>query len=175
MKKILIAFYTRTNATRSLVKTIAGELNEHYVPTPGRGKNRLAPACDLVEYTPKRHYSGIFGFLRALSETSKDKVTELNEYRFDFAEYDAVIFCGPVWGGKLSVPLRSFLVKNQPKNWALCLSCSIDKEDLTAAKDEAAAIVGSEPMSFGAVARGCENFDKRVRTFCAPIIEKMGE
>jgi|LakMenE01Jun11ns_1017448.scaffolds.fasta_scaffold8949366_1 multimeric flavodoxin WrbA len=49
-------------------------------------------------------------------KSSSNKKIEIKECEVDFEAYDKVVLCFPVWSGKVSNPMRSFLEENKFKN-----------------------------------------------------------
>ncbi len=87
--KTIVYYYSRKGSNRFLAKRIAEDLY-----------------CEIEELKPRLNHLvlmllGInFGNLKL-----KTKVED----------YDKIILCGPIWMGKLIVPLRNFVLKNRLK------------------------------------------------------------
>jgi menaquinone-dependent protoporphyrinogen IX oxidase len=85
----IVYFYSHKGSNRFLAKKIATDLQ-----------------CDIEEISPRlnAHLLMLMG-INFGNRRLKKKV----------ADYDRIILCGPIWMGKLIVPLRNFLLKNRQK------------------------------------------------------------
>ncbi|MDP3013691.1 MAG: hypothetical protein Q8M92_05570 [Candidatus Subteraquimicrobiales bacterium] len=101
--KTLIAFYSRTDITRQVALNL---------------KDMLDADIEEVKDTDKR--AGIIGYLKSGFQASRKKLTTLEELKYDHADYELVIIGTPVWAGKMSIPIRTYLHQNQEiKNLAV--------------------------------------------------------
>lgn len=93
--KILVAFYSRDGHTKRAAEMIAGSLN-----------------TDIDEIEDKKPRRGVIGFLRAGYDATRGKTTDIN-FSKNPADYDVVILGGPVWNGRVSPAVRTYLLKNR--------------------------------------------------------------
>lgn len=96
--KSLIAYYSRTNITRKLAEDIAEALG-----------------ADIEEITTTEKYTGKIGYARAGKHAISEKIVETGEQKHDPADYDVVYLGTPVWAGKSSNPLISYIKNNEGK------------------------------------------------------------
>lgn len=94
--KALVVFYSRTGTTRTVAEAIASVLGADTEP---------------IEDMRKR--TGILGYLRSGREAMCGREVEIREPRADPSRYDLVIVGTPVWGGTVSSPVRSYLVRHK--------------------------------------------------------------
>lgn len=94
MANILCIYYSRTGRTARLVRKIAQELD-----------------CEMVRLDDGVNRKGISGWLLSgLQAVSRDiPAVKLPETKRKLREYDMVILATPVWAGRCSAPMRSFL------------------------------------------------------------------
>lgn len=92
MSKVLVVCYSRTGTTRKLADAMV-ELT----------------GWDLDPIVDTRDRSGILGFLRAGFEARARRSTRLVPARLEPAAYDLVVVGSPVWGKRVSVPVRAYL------------------------------------------------------------------
>jgi flavodoxin len=87
--KSIVYYYSHKGSNRFLAHRIANDLN-----------------CEIEEIKPRlnAHLLMLMG-LNLGNRKLKTKVEN----------YDRVILCGPIWIGKLIVPLKNFVVKYRPK------------------------------------------------------------
>ena len=96
--KTLVAYYSRTNITKKLAQDIAGKTN-----------------ADIEEIIPKVNYQGKLGFARGGKDAISEKIIDLEDTKRDVEDYDIVYVGGPLWAGKTSTPVISYLKQNEGK------------------------------------------------------------
>ena len=96
--KSLVVYYSRTNITKKLAQAIASEIN-----------------ADIDEIIPKVNYQGKIGFARGGKDAIQEKIVDLDELKYDPAEYDIVYLGAPVWASKAANPMISYLKQNEGK------------------------------------------------------------
>lgn len=94
--KSLVAYYSRTNITKKLAEDMAETLK-----------------ADIEEITTTTKYTGKIGYARAGKHALSEKIVETGEQRHDPADYDVVYLGTPVWAGKSSTPLISYIKNNE--------------------------------------------------------------
>jgi len=90
--RILVVFYSRTGNTRRVAEAIAERLK-----------------ADIEEIRDVRSRSGVLGLLRSGYEALAGKLPEIQQVSRSPDEYDLVLIGSPVWVGRLSSPMRSYL------------------------------------------------------------------
>ncbi|WP_295723237.1 flavodoxin [uncultured Methanobrevibacter sp.] len=93
--KFLVVYYSRTNVTKKIAEEIANELN-----------------CDIEEIKPKVNYNGKTGYVRGGKDAMSEKIIELEEFKYNPADYDIVYLGVPVWVGKSANPMISYIKEN---------------------------------------------------------------
>lgn len=96
--KSLVVYYSRTNITEKLAEDIAGKID-----------------ADLEEIKPKVNYQGKIGYARGGKDAISEKIIEIDSLKYDPEEYDVVYIGTPVWAGKSSTPILSYLKENEGK------------------------------------------------------------
>ena len=96
MSNILCVYYSRTGNTAKLMEEIARELD-----------------CELAELHDGVERGGLAGWLRSGMQAMARKIppVEKPETKRPLGEYDLVILGTPVWAGRCSAPVRSFLLQ----------------------------------------------------------------
>lgn len=94
MPYILCVYYSRTGNTEKLMKEIAQELK-----------------CELVKLDDGVNRSGLGGWLRSGMQAMARRLPRVKPVKtaFPLDLYDLVIIGTPVWAGRCSAPVRSFL------------------------------------------------------------------
>ena len=96
--KSLVAYYSRTNVTKKLAEDIAGKID-----------------ADIEEIIPKVNYQGKLGFARGGKHALSEKIIDIENIRFNPADYDVVYIGSPIWAGKTSNPVISYMKQNEGK------------------------------------------------------------
>lgn len=111
--KTLVIFYSRTDVTRKIAEELAQKLN-----------------ADLEEIKDTQNRSGIFGWIKSGYQANRKKLTTLEPVKNDPEQYDLVLIGTPVWAGKMSVPVRTYLHQNRDKIKATALFCTISSSGM---------------------------------------------
>lgn len=125
MANILCVYYSRTGHTEKLVRDIAQELD-----------------CEVVKLEDGVNRKGLYGWITSGLQTVARKVPPVNELttKHKLKDYDLVILATPVWAGRCSVPMRSFLIKNGDKlrNTAFIITrtCSLRYDEVLDQMDQ---------------------------------------
>jgi flavodoxin len=94
--KTLVVYYSRTGTTKKVAEFISSKLN-----------------CDLEEIVDVKSRKGVVGWLRSGMEATTNKNASINESKYDLASYDLVIVGTPIWNGRISSPMRTYLNQNK--------------------------------------------------------------
>ena len=94
--KILVAVYSVTGNTLSVAKRITKELGAD---------------LEIIEDNVNRR--GIFGFLRSGYEAATKKTLPISEPKHNPGDYEITIIGTPIWAGRMSSPVRSYLMRFQ--------------------------------------------------------------
>jgi flavodoxin len=90
--KAFVVYYSRTGRTRKVAEAIADALS-----------------CDKEEIVSTQNLSGLVGLLRIVYQAMRKSLIAINDLKRDVAEYDLVIIGTPVWGGTVSLPVKTFI------------------------------------------------------------------
>lgn len=96
--KSLVAYYSRTNVTKKLAEDIAKRTN-----------------ADIEEIIPKVNYQGKLGFARGGKDALSEKIIDIENTKFNPSDYDVVYIGSPIWAGKTSTPVISYLKQKEGK------------------------------------------------------------
>ena len=95
---VLVAYYSRTNITKTVGDEIAKALN-----------------ADVEEIMSKVKYGGKIGYARAGKDAITEKIIDLNDLKYDPSNYDVIYLGAPVWAGKAANPIISYIKQNEGK------------------------------------------------------------
>lgn len=97
MSNILCVYYSRTGKTEALLQELAESLG----------------GCELVKLTDNVERTGVIGWVRSGLDAMARHVppVEPPKTRLPLGDYDLVIIGTPVWAGRCSAPVRSFLLQ----------------------------------------------------------------
>ena len=96
--RVLVVFHSRSGTTRRIARAIADSLE-----------------ADVEEIIDLKARAGLFGYLGAGHDAIRRRCTPIGDLARDPAEYDLVIVGSPVWAGRMSSPVRSYLDRNRGK------------------------------------------------------------
>lgn len=130
MKNCLVVYYSRTGMTDEVAGRIAA----------GTG-------CDVERIEDTRSRGGPAGFLRCLYEALARKTPPLKPTRNDPANYELVILGTPVWAGRLSSPMRSYIEHNAPRFNNIAAFCTMGGTGGDKVLDEIATLAGKTPVA----------------------------
>lgn len=105
--KTLVVYYSRTGNTRKLAEMLKDTLK-----------------CNVEEIIDTQKRSGVLGFLRSGREARNRGVTVLEDIKNDPADFDLLIIGTPIWGGTISTPVRTYIIKNQEKFKNVAFFCT---------------------------------------------------
>jgi flavodoxin len=92
--KTLTVYYSRSGNTKKVAEAISKNLGG-----------------DIEEITESLGRGGPIGWLRSGREATEEMTASINPPKNDPAGYDLLIIGTPIWGGKLSSPVRAYLTK----------------------------------------------------------------
>jgi len=93
--KSLVVFYSRTGNARFVAQTVAAEVG-----------------ADIEEVIDLKKRSGIIGYLGGGSDARRGKETLLGPTQKSPADYDLIIVGTPIWGGRPTPAITTWLKKN---------------------------------------------------------------
>ncbi|MBU0951405.1 MAG: flavodoxin [Elusimicrobia bacterium] len=97
-KKILVVFYSRSGNTERVAKDVA-----------------TAVGADTEKLIDKTKRSGVFGFIFGGRGAMRNKETELEPIKTEVSKYDIVVLGTPVWAGRMTPAIRTYINKNRDK------------------------------------------------------------
>lgn len=157
MKK-LVAYYSRTGNMRFVAEKIAKQLD-----------------ADLCEIVDKKNRQGKLNYLPAGRDAMKEKLTEI-EVPKPIEGYDFVVVGSPVWAGKITPAIRTFLVSNDFSNKQVALFLSMggeDPEKPLANVKETINVKTTEELAITEPFKNREEAEQRVAAWCNQI-QKCG-
>ena len=96
--KSLVVYFSLTGSTEFVAKIIADQLQ-----------------ADLCEVVDKKHKMGKLIYLKGGAAAIREKLTEIETPK-SIEEYDLIIVGSPVWAGKITPAIRTFLELNNFSN-----------------------------------------------------------
>ena len=93
--KSLVVYYTRSGNARFVAETVAAQLG-----------------ADMEEVIDLKKRSGILGWLSGGRDAKQGKETEISPTTKSPANYDLIIVGTPIWAGKPTPAINTYLKKN---------------------------------------------------------------
>ncbi len=134
--KTLVVYMTISGHSKNIATQIAKDLK-----------------ADVEGISEKTSRKNPFGFIRSGFESATKKCPSINVPKKKVKIYDLVIFVSPIWAGKLSSPVRSYL-KNYTvgiKATALFVNHAAKANGYETAQADFEAMVGKKALAFGTV------------------------
>ncbi|MBI5001151.1 MAG: hypothetical protein HZB92_06465 [Euryarchaeota archaeon] len=132
--KALVVYYTRDGRTKKVAESVAKALD-----------------CDIEEIVAGKSYRGIIGWLRAGRGAMKKVTIGINEPKHDPAQYDLVVIGSPIWGGLMSIPVRSYVEKHKAKFKAVAIFVNLGGDNSAPGLKEMGDACGKAPLATMAV------------------------
>jgi flavodoxin len=130
MGNILIVYYSRTGFTGRVAKEIATATG--------------AESEALCEPTDRK---GFFHYLRSGHEALAGRLTPIRPTVHDPAVFDLVILGTPVWAGRMSSPMRTYMSKHRRAFRRLAFFCTQHASGADKVFRGMAALAGKEPVA----------------------------
>ncbi|WP_332851743.1 flavodoxin family protein [Duganella sp. S19_KUP01_CR8] len=108
MKLVLIVYYSRTEVTAKVATALA-----------------RACGADLERIQDLRPRTGISGFLRSAWQALRGTAVDIAPAMRNPADYAFVILGTPVWAGRMSAPMRSYILQQRPHFRRIGLFCTM--------------------------------------------------
>ena len=90
--KSLVVYYSRTGTTRIAADTAAEILS-----------------ADIEKIAEPNARVGVWGFVKSVYDAIKKTCPDIAPAKKKPEAYDLVVFCTPIWAGKMSCPARAYL------------------------------------------------------------------
>ena len=127
----LVVFHSRSGTTRRIARAVADSLK-----------------ADIEEITDLKKRTGLFGFLGAGRDAWRRNCSPIGDTAKDPADYDMVIVGSPVWVGRMSSPVRSYLTRHRGRFKAIAFFCTCGgKNDDLALFAEMAEVADATPRA----------------------------
>lgn len=117
--KTLVVYYSRSGNTRLVAQEISSAID-----------------CDIEEIADTKNWSGTMGFLRAGRDAAGHKLTVLEDIKNDPDDYDLIIIGTPIWGGNISVPVRTYIAGNSSRFNKVAFFCTAKGSDFIKVFDD---------------------------------------
>ena len=102
--KSLVVYYSRSGNSKFVAQKIAEKIG-----------------ADTEEVIDKKNRRGWIGFLIAGFDATRGKETQIEETRFLLDNYDLIVVGTPIWNGKPTPAIRTYLRKNDLSNKKVAL------------------------------------------------------
>ncbi|MGV9172379.1 MAG: flavodoxin family protein [Promethearchaeia archaeon] len=126
----LVVFYTRTGNTREVANSITERLD-----------------ANIEELMDMKKRKGFIGWFRSGYDAFREKTTDLRVTQEKPEEYDVIILGTPVWAGKMTPALRTYILdkkENFKKVAFFCTEGGPGAEDLFASLEN---LCGKSPIA----------------------------
>lgn len=105
----LIVFYSRSGNSKFVAQKLAEKLG-----------------ADIEEVIDKKNRRGVIGFLKAGFDATRGKETVIEETKFLPMNYDLIVVGTPIWNGRPSPAVRTYLRKNDVSGKKVAFFCTLN-------------------------------------------------
>ncbi len=130
MKRILIAYYSRSGTTRSVAARLAADLG-----------------ADLEEIVDPTSRSGVFGYQRSGFQAFFRRLAPIAPPAHDPGAYDLVVVGTPIWDMSVSSPVRSYLRRHRSALPTVAFFCTCGGLGSERVFDQMTEECGREPVA----------------------------
>ncbi len=130
MTKTLVAYYSWTGHTQQIAEAIAGELRADVEPI-----GELRPRAGWVAY------------VRSAWEVLRAKAVALKPPEKDASQYDLIVLGTPVWAGRMSSPIRAYILDQRASFKRIALFCTEGGANGEKALAQVASLCGKDPVA----------------------------
>ncbi len=130
MGRALVAYYSWTGHTRQVAEAIAAALG-----------------ADLEQIREARPRSGWLAFLRSTWEVLQNRSVPIKVIEKDASAYDLIVLGTPVWAGRMSTPLRSYVSQERHKFLQIAAFCTEGGANGEKALAQIAQLCGKAPAA----------------------------
>lgn len=130
MKRVLIAYHSRSGATRRVARALAGRLG-----------------ADVEEIRIVQPLTGALGYVFCAIESLAGLTPALRAARHDPAAYDLVIVGTPVWFWDVSSPVRSWLEQHRRAGRRVAFFCTMGSSGAARAFGTMRRLAGRAPIA----------------------------
>ena len=127
---ILVIYYSRTGTTGKIARCIAEEIG-----------------CEHEAIVDTVSRNGVIGFMRSIGSVMRKNLTNIEEMDHDPPQYDLVIIGTPIWAGRVSAPVRTFIHQHKDSLKTAAFFATHGKNDPQNAFREMVEICGKEPVA----------------------------
>jgi len=160
MANILVAYYSRSGSTAHVARAVAGRLG-----------------ADLDPIRSTASYAGVGGFLKGVWHSIRRHSPEV-AWTEDPGRHTVIILGSPVWAGRLSGPMRSYLRRNRGLKGAVAAFCLSGSGSEASFFREVEQILGRAPVATLSLAqrdvvKGA--FDDELQVFVEQVRAALGK
>lgn len=128
--KVLVAYYSRTGATRLVARAIAH-----------------AWSADLEELDDFVQRRGLRGYVRSWFDAAFERPCRLRPLRHEPGAYDLVIVGTPTWNQSVSAPVRAFLTQQAPRVREVAFFVTYQQQGAQRVLREMCRLSGRQPLA----------------------------
>jgi len=130
MKKILLVYFSRTGTTKKLAGLIAEKTG--------------AVVEELIDTVSRK---GVIGYIISGRDATRRRLTKLEPFKSNLAEFDVVIIGGPIWSWNMCVPVRTFLNEHKSEIKEAAFFCTMGGSGFERAFKEMEEIINKKPLA----------------------------
>ena len=155
--KTLIAYYSRTNITANVAKSLQKEFN-----------------ADIEEIKDTKNRSGIFGYIISCFDAIRRVPAEIKPLKKDPSEYDTVIVGTPVWASTMASPVLTYLTENKEKFNGVAFFCTCGSGGFEKTFAHMKEIIAKEPLeTLYLTKKDIGSYDEKLNSYSNKVKSKL--
>jgi flavodoxin len=128
--KTLIVYYSRTDTTKKVAERLAEKLG-----------------ADLEAVIDRKKWGGIFVYFFGGRAAMREQPTDIGDNKYDPANYDLVVIGTPVWAGRVTPAIRTYLGKQAGRIKRAAFFTTQGGAKRQRVFDDLKDLVGAEPVT----------------------------
>jgi flavodoxin len=156
--KTLIAYYSRTNITANVAKSLQKEFD-----------------ADIEEIIDMKNRSGAIGYIKSCLDAIRKVPAKIKPLEKDPSKYDVVIIGTPVWASTMANAILTYITENKEKfnETALFCTCGSSGYEKTFVRMEE--IIAKKPLETLFLTKtDINSYDDKLESYANKIKSKLG-
>ena len=135
-RRMLVVFYSRSETTAAVARRLADALDAD---------------CARLQEADDRRRAGAVGFLRCLADVIGNRAANLRPTARSPSAYDVVVLGTPVWAGRASTPVSTWLARHAHELRATAFFCTMGARGELTAFGQMRALARQQPIATCAI------------------------
>lgn len=156
--KNLVVYYSRTGNTEKIADEITGKTD-----------------ADIQKIVDRKNRMGVWGFITGAFDALLSRETSIRELSCRPSEYDMIIIGTPIWAGKITPAVRTFINRFKNSLEKIAVFTTAGKEDCSNVKKEIEELTGKKTLSSLSILEEDiknDNYSTKINDFVSSIVNQ---